>query len=306
MADRADSDGMAATRLSDGQKGEIVTRFGNGESSQELAGAFGCSTATITRVVKAALSPEAYERLKAQRGRRGRGSAEPEPEAVPAARQTAELSREPAGADLPESLPEPPAAEPMPRRAAPPAPVPPAADADEPAPDRSSGRGSRRSAAEPEDAEDSPSVLAIDDADDFGGGDEEFGDEEIGEGDGPDFTPVPLVLNLANDSLVEPRPLVIGSLPASSAYMLVDKTVELQARPLSDLPELGRLPPGEEERQALVMFLNPRQAKRQCGRTQRVIKMPDLTLLQRTAPYLLAQGISRVVIEGSLYALPGS
>lgn len=299
---------MAATRLSDGQKGEIVTRFGNGESTQELAGAYGCSTATITRVVKAALSPADYERLKAQRGRRGRGSAEPEPEAAPADDQAADLSREPAGAELAEAVPETPATETKPRRAAPPAPVPPAAEADEPARERGAGRGITRAAAEPEDAEDSPSVLAIDDADDFGGdgdGDEEFGDEEIGEGDGSDFTPVPLVLNLANDSLVEPRPLEIASLP-TSAYMLVDKTVELQARPLSDLPELGRLPPGEEERQALVMFLNPRQAKRQCGRTQRVIKMPDLALLQRTAPYLLAQGISRVVIEGSLYALPGS
>jgi hypothetical protein len=34
--------------------------------------------------------------------------------------------------------------------------------------------------------------------------------------------------------------------------------------------------------------------------------MPDPRLLERTAPFLLAQGISRVVMEGALYALPGS
>ncbi|MFN6339879.1 MAG: hypothetical protein ACK41W_14290, partial [Cyanobacteriota bacterium] len=90
----------------------------------------------------------------------------------------------------------------------------------------------------------------------------------------------------------------------SCAYLLVDKTVELQARPLAEMPELGRLPSEEQQRQALVLFTNPRQAKRQCGRTQRVIKLPDPALLGRTAPYLLAQGISRVVIEGALYALP--
>ena len=28
-------------------------------------------------------------------------------------------------------------------------------------------------------------------------------------------------------------------------------------------------------------------------------------MLLRTAPYLLAKGISRLVIEGNLYALPG-
>jgi hypothetical protein len=94
-------------------------------------------------------------------------------------------------------------------------------------------------------------------------------------------------------------------LPAS-VYMLVDKTVELQAKPLKDFPELGQLPAGEEERQALMVFANPRQAKRHCGRTQRVIKVPDTRILERTAPYLIAQGISRVVMEGSLYSLPGS
>jgi hypothetical protein len=55
-----------------------------------------------------------------------------------------------------------------------------------------------------------------------------------------------------------------------------------------------------------MVFVNPRQAKRHCGRTQRVIKIPDPAVLNRTAPYLLAQGISRVVIEGALFALPGS
>ena len=55
-----------------------------------------------------------------------------------------------------------------------------------------------------------------------------------------------------------------------------------------------------------MVFTNPRQAKRLCGRTQRVIKLPDTRVIERTAPYLLNQGISRVVIEGALYALPGS
>jgi hypothetical protein len=62
----------------------------------------------------------------------------------------------------------------------------------------------------------------------------------------------------------------------------------------------------EQQRQALVVFLNPRQAKRQCGRSQRVIKIPDTRVLERTSRFLVAQGISRVLIEGSLYSLPGS
>ena len=89
--------------------------------------------------------------------------------------------------------------------------------------------------------------------------------------------------------------------------MLVDKTVELQAKPLREFPELGSLPEEEQELQALMLFTNPRQAKRQCGRIQRVIKVPDSEVLQRRSSYLVAQGITRLVIEGgALYSLPGA
>jgi hypothetical protein len=154
------------------------------------------------------------------------------------------------------------------------------------------------------DGEAGPGVLAIDDADDFGEEDEDLLTDDDGE-DPSLFVPVPL-LDLADaQAEVHPRPLEAAELPLS-AYMLVDKTVELQPRPLRDIAELGRLPDEELERRALQVYVNPRQAKRLCGRTQRVIKIPDTTILTRTAPYLLAQGISRVVIEGALFALPGS
>jgi hypothetical protein len=166
-----------------------------------------------------------------------------------------------------------------------------------------------------DEEEDGPAVLAIEDADDFGAEDDDDlltgdddGSEEDADGEINPFQPIPVALLEEGTAAREEgrlQTLVTASLP-TSAYMLVDKTVELQAKPLSEFPELGRLPAEELERQALVVFLNPRQAKRQCGRTQRVIKVPDLKVLELTAPYLLAQGISRVVIEGALYALPGS
>ena len=46
-----------------------------------------------------------------------------------------------------------------------------------------------------------------------------------------------------------------------------------------------------------------RQAKRQCGRSQRVIKVPDTAVFQRTSSYLLARGITRLVLDGTLLAL---
>jgi hypothetical protein len=278
---------MAATRLSEGQKAEIVKRFREGQSPPVLATAFACSAATVTRVVKGALSADDYERLKGQRGRRSRAREEPAatPEPTPESQVAATaVNVDPEQVEAPEPL------RALEAEAFPPAPA---------------ARGSLELPDTDDGLPGSTSELAIDDADDFGDDDDDFADDDGADGDGGMFTPIPVALGLANHTVSEARPLVGATLP-DSAYMLVDKTVELQARPLSEFPELGRLAPGEEERQALVVYVNPRQAKRQCGRTQRVIKLPDPSLLERTAPYLLAQGISRVVIEGALYALPGS
>jgi hypothetical protein len=155
-----------------------------------------------------------------------------------------------------------------------------------------------------------PGELAIDDADDFGAddGEDDLSDdpgEEIFFGHGETFVSIPVGPIIDDLAIHEAVPFSAAVLP-SSAFLLVDKTVELQARTLRELPELGRLAEDELDRQALVVFVNPRQAKRQCGRTQRVIPLPDPSLLERTAPYLMAHGITRLVIEGALYSLPGA
>ncbi|MCP9822893.1 hypothetical protein KBY74_08150 [Cyanobium sp. A1C-AMD] len=269
---------MAATRLTDSQKIEIVARYRAGDVSAELAEAYGCSTNTVSRVVKAGLEPAEYEQLKQQRIRQLKVSQE-----QPALELAAPEQAPP---ELAPSEPEPLEPEPL-------EPEPPELELPEPEPELP----------EPAGDDEDHAVLAIDDADDFGddANDLDFADDDLAD----QFVAVPLLLV---DHVGEPaqcQPLADAPLPAS-VYMLVDKTVELQAKPLKDFPELGQLADGEEERQALMVFANPRQAKRHCGRTQRVIKVPDTRILERTAPYLIAQGISRVVMEGSLYSLPGS
>jgi len=255
---------MAATRLTDSQKVEIVDRFRAGEGSAELAEVYGCTAGTVSRVAKAALDPAEYEQLKQQRGRPTK----------PEASASAASSANPDDTAKPKDLSKP---------------------KDSANPDDSANAGDSANA---EDG----SVLAIDDADDFG---DDFSDDFSDDDPAEQFVEVPVLLGTHAGEPAQCLPLAQAPLPAS-VYMLVDKTVELQAKPLKDFPELGQLPDGEEERQALLVFANPRQAKRHCGRSQRVIKVPDTRVLERTAPYLIAQGISRVVIEGSLYSLPGS
>ena len=407
---------MAATRLSDSQKQELVARFCGGASLQQLATLFGCSPTTVSRTAKAAIDLAQYELLlKQQKAQRG-GSLQadgpslgelplelaadvdgvsPGPEAPmgpgdavgPGALTLSDPDDQPAlgitvgsydlegpsdqaspgpsdeagggpvegpaqdelvvqqGAlDLPGSLDlaiEAPAV---------PSPV---ADAvaetpGSAAPQRILGRRRRSGAATPVTpptpafpATDldgelpalrvlpdrpvavapagpapavGPGVLAIDDADDFGADDAEddLSDEDLSDdpneeilfAQGETFVAIPVGPIIDDLAIHEAVPFSAAALP-TSAFLLVDKTVELQARPLRELPELGRLAADELDRQALVVFVNPRQAKRQCGRTQRVIPLPDPSLLERTAPYLIAQGITRLVIEGALYALPG-
>jgi len=278
---------MATARLTDSQKQEVVQRFREGEATQALADHFGCSSTTVTRMVRAELGDEAYGALRDERQKKGTRDRQ-----IPLAIGTpAEDSPEPSedsGQPQAALTGEPKTPEPL---------LEVRATADE-------------AAAETEPEEDeSGTVLAIDDADDFGDDDGEDDllsaeDDEDGFQDSGEFHTV-AVLPIAVDDQreVQAAPWSPAVLP-SCAYLLVDKTVELQARPLAEMPELGMLPSDEQSRQALVLFTNPRQAKRHCGRTQRVIKLPDPALLGRTAPYLQAQGISRVVIEGALYALP--
>jgi len=261
---------MAASRLSDSQKQELVARYRQGETAQALAQAYGCSPNTVSRVLKAALDPAEMAALKKQPRNRAAEAVEvqevpqdqhPEPAALESEFESESVSDANADADV---------------------------DAD------------------PE-GDDAPGLLAIDDADDFGeDGLDDAGDEEAEEAEALVAVAVLAVDPDEPRGAVSPRPLSSGALP-SSVYLLVDKTVELEARPLREFSELGSLPEEEQERQALMLYTNPRQAKRQCGRTQRVIKVPDSGVLERTSRYLVAQGITRLVLEGgALFAIPGS
>ena len=379
---------MAASRLSDSQKSELVARYRAGEGSAELAAFYGCSANTVSRTVKAALPPSDYEQLKQDRAR---GLKPPLATLeIPDSPQQTPLAALEAAAVAVQADQAPPV---------PPAPfvvtdqqisqfaleVPPVAveqwpDQD-PVQDLDRDQAAELAIADTNDfvatntndfvatdtndfvaadtndfvvaddkATEQPSAAAFDgsdgedsedeDSDEVGGvygakddgdvldaevderdDDEEDDDDDLPDEDNEDEDeddededeltddPDDILLAVAvPEQRLQPvscQPLKDAPLPAS-VYMLVDKTVELEVRPLKEFPELGLLPPDEEERQALQVFVNPRQAKRHCGRSQRVIKIPDTRIFERTASHLLAQGISRVVIENSLYSLPGA
>ena len=92
------------------------------------------------------------------------------------------------------------------------------------------------------------------------------------------------------------------SLP-ESVYMIVDKKVELDLQPISDLPEWSFLPENELKRNAIILFANQRSAKRICSRNQRVIKVPNTSIFKLSKSYLISKGITRLILEDSIIGL---
>ena len=254
---------MAARRLSDSEKQELVGRYKAGESTAALAETFGCSPNTVSRTVKALLPPEAYAALKASRQKGGT--------AVAAAQPLLEIPP----LDVPSSV------------------------------DAASAESATPETSAEELSADESSSLALDDAADFAEASDDQGSalEELVPMDVfTELVPLIGVAGLSGSAPMETQPLSPGVLP-DSVYMLGDKVVELDARPLRDFPELGPLDTVDQDRQGLFLFANPRAAKRQCGRSQRVIKVPDTTVFERTSSYLLKRGITRLVMEGTVVAL---
>ncbi len=108
---------------------------------------------------------------------------------------------------------------------------------------------------------------------------------------------------IAGKALVQVLPLTEASLPRT-CYLVVDRSAELIAKPLKEFGDLGQIPEAEVLEKTLPVFDNHRVAKRYSNpRTQRVIKLPDGQVLQKTSSHLQAKGITRLLIDGRVYAL---
>ncbi|XGB42316.1 MAG: hypothetical protein LVS60_19670 [Nodosilinea sp. LVE1205-7] len=142
---------------------------------------------------------------------------------------------------------------------------------------------------------DEDSVTLDDDYADDEDYDEEDGDEEARDWEESALSP-PL-------EALEIYPLTAKALP-SLCYLVVERvSSELVALPLRTFANLGQIPELEGDSRTLPVFDNHHIARRFSRRNQRVIKVPDGTLLQTTLPYLKAKGITRLLIDGQVFTL---
>jgi transposase-like protein len=106
----------------------------------------------------------------------------------------------------------------------------------------------------------------------------------------------------SGNSKVQILPLSAASFP-KTCYLVIDRAAELIVKPLADFADLGSIPQEEVKQKTLPVFDNHRIAKRFSHRRERVIKVPDGQILQKTSRYLQEKGITRLLIDGQLYSL---
>jgi len=86
-------------------------------------------------------------------------------------------------------------------------------------------------------------------------------------------------------------------------YMIVDKKIELETKPLKDYAEWQFLSLDELNRKTIQIFEDFKNAKRFCNKEQKVIKVPNTDVFKIVAPILISRGISRIVSGDKLIAL---
>lgn len=141
----------------------------------------------------------------------------------------------------------------------------------------------------------------LDDLDDLDDDDFDDDDEDEDEDEDEDDSGTPkLRQKVISTEIVKILPFAEAALPKVS-YLVVDRLAELVARPLREFGDLGQIPEAEVQEKTLPIFDNHRVARRFSKRNQRVIKVPDSNMFQKTLPYLQAKGITRLLIDGQVY-----
>jgi transposase-like protein len=302
---------MTVKKLSDADRREILDLYRQtGETTSTLAERYGVSNSTISRFLKATLPEEEYETLiAAKRAARTPGgeetptpvSTQPEPAMVvaeslveeqPSPETTAEATttsiaerRRSSASTEPET--ETPAKAEVQLELL---------DTPNAVLDSSSTRLNQDVSAEVNTIAEMLGEELLDESED----DEDI--EDLDEEDDLDEVAPILRRRLPIETFVQVLPLSEANLP-KTCYLVIDRTAELITRPLREFGDLGEIPSQEIQQRTLPVFDNHRVARRFSNKRDRVIKVPDSRMLQKTRSQLQAKGITRLLFDGRVYSL---
>ena len=117
-----------------------------------------------------------------------------------------------------------------------------------------------------------------------------------------EITPINFDIDDAKRKDLSSIPLKNVDLPAI-VYMIVDKSIELEIKPLNEYPDWEFLPPEDLKRNTIEIFYDLKVAKRKCNKNQKVLKVPNPRVFELVSPFLISRGISRIITEEYLISL---
>ena len=118
------------------------------------------------------------------------------------------------------------------------------------------------------------------------------------------FELVPILdgIELEKQKDLSSQPLKDSTLP-QVVYILVDKKIELIPKLLGDYPQWRFLPEEDLIRKTIEIFSDIKNAKRDCKKDEKVIKVPNPNIFNLVAPILITKGITRIIIDDNLISL---
>lgn len=314
---------MTRSKLSNAEKQEMAHLFQDAqETLATLAQRYGVSSSTVRRVLKTQLPEQEYETLvSAKQGQRN-----PAPTATSLVKSlgAGEPSEFSLGGDAPPSSP-PQARSKLILRPSPKSERDALMATTEASARETSALDSSPSAPELLKKKSAPQGVALDkllaeieddfdepDLDDDDLDDDELDEDELEEDDlddddleeDEDDLDVDMInaFHLPAESFIRIRPLSEATI-SRPCYLVVDRAAELITCPLQSFGELGQIPEDEVQAKTLPVFENHRVARRFSHRSQRIIKVPNGNVLKKTCVQLHEKGITRVLINGHVYAL---
>ncbi|ABO18019.1 conserved hypothetical protein [Prochlorococcus marinus str. MIT 9301] len=117
-----------------------------------------------------------------------------------------------------------------------------------------------------------------------------------------ELAPLDYEINKETQKDLSSVPLSTINFP-KTVYMIVDKKIELEIKLLRDFPEWHFLPEEDLNRKTIQIFYDINNAKKNCNKDKKVIKVPNTEVFKIASKILLSRGISRIVNEDQLIAI---
>ena len=114
----------------------------------------------------------------------------------------------------------------------------------------------------------------------------------------------PLDLNINNETRKEFSSIPIDEIDFPKiVFMIIDKKTELETKLLKDYPEWHFLPEEDLNNKIIEIYSDLKDAKRNCKKDQKVIKVPNPNVFKSASKIILSKGISKIISDNQLIAL---